>query len=318
MAETAEPASENAQSRLPEEMEKIAALCAALDNQNQEAALALVLAGADPNARQSPTADQGSSTPSSQGDELRPIDMAAIRGLSKFIRAVAARCDLNAKSGWKGRTPLMFAATHGHMQSFEALMAAGSDPGVLDNDGWPALCLALQHGHKEIAMRLIEDPRSELSRTFGAAHALSVYVDGQELPNHDDGRPNLPKIYPVQKAIEHGQDEAAREIAKRMDAQALRVVFEKALIFKDWRLAARLGEHAPADLAIKLAEKMPELYRVGAPGLIAVAEAALLRDAVEKEASSRPAASTASPGGERGAESREGQDEPQKAPQRRL
>ena len=66
---------------------------------------------------------------------------------------IAPTTDLNARQG-HGWTPLMLAAANGMAASAEALLAAGADRGLTNDDGKDAAALARAEGHAALAERL--------------------------------------------------------------------------------------------------------------------------------------------------------------------
>ncbi len=73
-----------------------------------------------------------------------------------------------------GYTPLMIAARLGHADKVEHLISCGACPGVERNeDGLTAQALAVDHGHADIARRLMR-ARSYLTARFDAAQRPAI------------------------------------------------------------------------------------------------------------------------------------------------
>ena len=62
--------------------------------------------------------------------------------------------DVQAHGGWKGWTPLHWAAYRGRDAVVELLLARGADPLAVDEEGRLPHDLALQHGHDKVAALL--------------------------------------------------------------------------------------------------------------------------------------------------------------------
>lgn len=86
---------------------------------------------------------------------LNPLlRVAALAGVQAAVRLHIRRgVDLNAKDN-RGRSPLMLAASRGHVEVCRALLEAGADPLALDDDGNDALSIALGAGANDVAALL--------------------------------------------------------------------------------------------------------------------------------------------------------------------
>jgi hypothetical protein len=83
---------------------------------------------------------------------LRPLfRLAAINGIEASIREHLRRgVDVNA-TDIRGCSPLMLAATGGHLRACEILIEAGADLRAVDVDGNDAISLATANGHSAVA-----------------------------------------------------------------------------------------------------------------------------------------------------------------------
>ena len=80
--------------------------------------------------------------------------MAAISGVQEVVRLhIRQGNDVNARDD-KGRSPLMLAASRGHVETCRILLDAGADPRAFDNNGNDALSMALKSGQSELVMLL--------------------------------------------------------------------------------------------------------------------------------------------------------------------
>ncbi len=77
-----------------------------------------------------------------------------VRPADEVEARIAQGADVNAKDS-AGRTPLMWAAYHGHADEVEALIAKGADVNVKDNEGGTPLLWAAVHGHTDVVELLI-------------------------------------------------------------------------------------------------------------------------------------------------------------------
>jgi ankyrin repeat protein len=104
-----------------------------------EPALALLDAGADPNA----------------AGPAPILSTAAERGLTEVVRRLlAAGADPGAR-GHRGRGPLVGAIYRDHLDVVELLIAAGADVGAVDDVNWSPLTYAANHGRREVAAALL-------------------------------------------------------------------------------------------------------------------------------------------------------------------
>jgi ankyrin repeat protein len=83
-----------------------------------------------------------------------PLHSAASGGHAEIVEillAAGAEPDPRQRHGW---TPLHAAAQNGDLRSLEALLAAGADPALTNDDGRSAADLAAAAGHDELVARL--------------------------------------------------------------------------------------------------------------------------------------------------------------------
>lgn len=105
-------------------------LLVALWDGDRSAALALVAAGADPNA---------ADTRPVIGHGTTPLHFAADADDPELVRAlIAAGADVNARS-LAGQTPLWWACNTGRAAAARELLAAGADPNIRCNEGYSPL-----------------------------------------------------------------------------------------------------------------------------------------------------------------------------------
>lgn len=75
----------------------------------------------------------------------------------------------------------------GDLATVDALLVAGVDPNIAEEDRWPPLYLAIETGHKEIILRLIAagaDINRELEKGFTRLHTplmWRVTLHGRDL-----------------------------------------------------------------------------------------------------------------------------------------
>ena len=93
--------------------------------------------------------------------------MAALSGVQTAVRLHIRRGDdVNARDD-RGRTPLILAASRGHIETCRILLDAGADLRALDNDGHDALSVALQFGQSDLVMLL----RAQIGEPLNCGHA---------------------------------------------------------------------------------------------------------------------------------------------------
>jgi ankyrin repeat protein len=105
-------------------------LLAALGDKDRATALALIAAGADPNAiDKRPVIGHGAT----------PLHFAAAADDPELVQAlVEAGADVNVRS-LAGHTPLWWACNGGRLAAARALLAAGADPNIRCNEGYSPL-----------------------------------------------------------------------------------------------------------------------------------------------------------------------------------
>ena len=127
------------------------------------------------------------------GLRLNPLlKMAALGGSQTAVRLhIRQGKDVNARDD-RGRSPLLLAASKGHIETCKILLDAGADPFAVDNEGNDAIAIALAAGQVEAAAQLqvcrpssvrpIEPKESE--KPTPHEHPL---VNADKAASHDDG-----------------------------------------------------------------------------------------------------------------------------------
>ena len=98
------------------------------------------------------------------GLRINPLlKMAVLGGIQAAVRLHIRRGeDINATDD-RGRSPLLLAASKGHIETCKILLDAGADPFAIDNDGNDAIAIALSVGQFEVAA-LLQECRPSSSR----------------------------------------------------------------------------------------------------------------------------------------------------------
>lgn len=94
--------------------------------------------------------------------------MASLAGVTKEDDKETARKmfragDVNKQVDDTGQSPLMLAVSRGRMEMVEICLEAGADINAADEDGSTALMCACEHGHLNIAKRLLLEPECDPS-----------------------------------------------------------------------------------------------------------------------------------------------------------
>lgn len=112
---------------------------------------------------------------------LNPLlKMAVLSGVQAAVRLHIRRgIDLNAIDE-KGRSPLILAASKGHIETCRILLEAGADPRILDNEGNNALSIALDKRMDNL-VELLKERISELDHhlAIGASELDSVSSENE-------------------------------------------------------------------------------------------------------------------------------------------
>ncbi|EDO36063.1 predicted protein, partial [Nematostella vectensis] len=96
------------------------------------------------------------------------VMLAAVTGCQKDqYRNVARRLfqmgDVNKRYDETGQTPLMLAVSRGRLDMVDLLLETDADVNAQDNEGSTAIMCASEHGHTNIARRLLAQPHCDSS-----------------------------------------------------------------------------------------------------------------------------------------------------------
>ncbi|XP_026104124.1 KN motif and ankyrin repeat domain-containing protein 1-like isoform X2 [Carassius auratus] len=94
------------------------------------------------------------------------------------VQELFSRGDVNAKASQAGQTALMLAVSHGRLDMVRALLAAGAEVNIQDDEGSTALMCAGEHGHADIVKLLLAQPGCDASLTDNdESTALSIALE---------------------------------------------------------------------------------------------------------------------------------------------
>lgn len=129
------------------------------------------------------------------------LRMAVLTGVQEAVHLrIRAGDDVNASDA-KGRTPLMLAASKGHVQICTLLLERGADPSARDASGETALTVADRGGHTELAVLLQQHlAASSAPCANGMAHCPPVptFADHSDHPVFPTAPPHAtPEVRPA-------------------------------------------------------------------------------------------------------------------------
>uniref|UniRef100_A0A8C1IZB9 Uncharacterized protein n=1 Tax=Cyprinus carpio TaxID=7962 RepID=A0A8C1IZB9_CYPCA len=94
------------------------------------------------------------------------------------VQELFSRGDVNAKASQAGQTALMLAVSHGRIDMVRALLAAGAEVNIQDDEGSTALMCAGEHGHADIVKLLLARPGCDATLTDNdESTALSIALE---------------------------------------------------------------------------------------------------------------------------------------------
>ncbi|XP_043094269.1 KN motif and ankyrin repeat domain-containing protein 1b isoform X2 [Puntigrus tetrazona] len=94
------------------------------------------------------------------------------------VQELFSRGDVNAKASQAGQTALMLAVSHGRIDMVRALLAAGAEVNIQDDEGSTALMCAGEHGHADIVKLLLAQPGCDSTLTDNdESTALSIALE---------------------------------------------------------------------------------------------------------------------------------------------
>uniref|UniRef100_A0A671QZM7 KN motif and ankyrin repeat domains 1b n=1 Tax=Sinocyclocheilus anshuiensis TaxID=1608454 RepID=A0A671QZM7_9TELE len=94
------------------------------------------------------------------------------------VQELFGRGDVNAKASQAGQTALMLAVSHGRLDMVRALLAAGAEVNIQDDEGSTALMCAGEHGHADIVKLLLAQPGCDATLTDNdESTALSIALE---------------------------------------------------------------------------------------------------------------------------------------------
>ncbi len=126
------------------------------------------------------------------GSRINPLlKMAVLGGIPAAVRLHLRRGeDINATDD-RGRSPLLLAASRGHIETCTILLDAGADPFAIDNDGNDAIAIALSVRQFEVAAMLQERRRSNSQFIEPTPEERSFQSDQQPLLDADKPIPHV-------------------------------------------------------------------------------------------------------------------------------
>ncbi|XP_057205096.1 KN motif and ankyrin repeat domain-containing protein 1b isoform X2 [Triplophysa rosa] len=97
-----------------------------------------------------------------------------------LVKELFSRGDVNAKASQAGQTALMLAVSHGCIDMVRALLAAGAEANIQDDEGSTALMCAGEHGHSDIVKLLLAQPGCDATLTDNdESTALSIALEAR-------------------------------------------------------------------------------------------------------------------------------------------
>mmetsp|Transcript_21787 Transcript_21787/g.32574 ORF Transcript_21787/g.32574 Transcript_21787/m.32574 type:complete len:891 (-) Transcript_21787:80-2752(-) len=113
-----------------------------------------------------------------EGGNVSLLLQAAHRGLSKVVDAMLPKLDAAAiaSASDEGITPLIAAASEGHVEVLEALVAKGADVNAADKDGTNALMAACARGHTDLVRAMLKVPGVELNQQNTDGHTALMFA----------------------------------------------------------------------------------------------------------------------------------------------
>lgn len=122
--------------------------------------------------------------------------MAALSGLNETLAAHIRRGESIDAVDSKGRTPLMLAASRGHVASCRLLLEHGASLHLRDQEDQDAHALALKHGHDGLAATLADlnpPPTTASQSPCGIEKPAKVEIVVEEYPFTDETAVSIPE-----------------------------------------------------------------------------------------------------------------------------
>lgn len=115
-----------------------------------------------------------------EGGNVSLLLQASHRGLTQAVAALLAN-DLTKKefidlANSEGVTPLLAAASEGHLETFEALVAAGANINAKESDGTSVLSAAAARGHLDIVQSALKVSNIDLNSQNSDGHTALMFA----------------------------------------------------------------------------------------------------------------------------------------------